>query len=63
VLHISTADEMPFLAKHKRHATVEVTPHHLTLSPMIIRAWAIILQMNPPVRDARRAPRRHLVGR
>jgi dihydroorotase len=32
VLHISTADEMPFLAKHKRHATVEVTPHHLTLS-------------------------------
>ncbi|MDO8360873.1 MAG: amidohydrolase family protein, partial [Devosia sp.] len=31
VLHISTADEMAFLADHKDVATVEVTPHHLTL--------------------------------
>ena len=32
VLHISTADEMVFLAAHKDVASVEVTPHHLTLS-------------------------------
>ena len=31
VLHVSTADEMEFLADHKDYATVEVTPHHLTL--------------------------------
>ena len=28
VLHISTADEMAFLADHKEWASVEVTPHH-----------------------------------
>ena len=32
VLHVSTADEMAFLKDHKDWATVEVTPHHLTLS-------------------------------
>ncbi|MEO1795352.1 MAG: dihydroorotase, partial [Pseudomonadota bacterium] len=31
VLHISTGDEMDFLARHKQWASVEVTPHHLTL--------------------------------
>ncbi len=31
VLHISTAEEMVFLAAHKDVASVEVTPHHLTL--------------------------------
>src|SRR6218665_3527378 len=31
ILHISTADEMVFLAAHKDVASVEVTPHHLTL--------------------------------
>ena len=31
VLHVSTADEMPLLAANKDLATVEVTPHHLTL--------------------------------
>ena len=31
VLHISTAEEMVFLAGHKDVASVEVTPHHLTL--------------------------------
>jgi dihydroorotase len=51
VLHISTADEMPFLAKHKRHATVEVTPHHLTLSADDYARLGTYLQMNPPVRD------------
>ncbi len=32
VLHISTAEEMVFLAGHKDVATVEATPHHLTLA-------------------------------
>ena len=31
VLHVSTAEEMAFLADHKDWASVEVTPHHLTL--------------------------------
>ena len=31
VLHISTGEEMDYLADHKDVATVEVTPHHLTL--------------------------------
>ena len=52
VLHISTADEMPFLARHKRHATVEVTPHHLTLCADDYARLGTYLQMNPPVRDA-----------
>src|SRR5271165_375493 len=32
VLHVSTADEMALLASHKDIASVEATPHHLTLS-------------------------------
>ena len=32
VLHVSTAEEMRFLADHKDIASVEVTPHHLTFS-------------------------------
>src|SRR5436190_273516 len=32
VLHVSTAEEMPLLASSKDVASVEVTPHHLTLS-------------------------------
>jgi dihydroorotase len=31
ILHISTGDEMDYLADHKDVASVEVTPHHLTL--------------------------------
>ena len=31
VLHVSTAEEMAFLARSQAFATVEVTPHHLTL--------------------------------
>ena len=32
VLHVSTAEEIEFLSQHKDIASVEVTPHHLTLS-------------------------------
>ncbi len=52
VLHISTADEMMFLKDHKDIASVEVTPHHLTLSaPDCYERLKAYAQMNPPVRD------------
>ena len=50
VLHISTAEEMPLLAANKDVATVEVTPHHLTLSSDDYTRLGTKLQMNPPVR-------------
>ncbi len=52
VLHVSTAEEMRFLAAHKDIASVEVTPHHLTLSAEDYGRLGTLLQMNPPVRDA-----------
>lgn len=52
VLHISTAEEMVFLAKHKDVASVEVTPHHLTLDETAYDRLGTYVQMNPPVRDA-----------
>jgi dihydroorotase len=53
VLHISTAEEMPLLVANKDIATVEVTPHHLTLSADDYGRLGTLLQMNPPVREAR----------
>src|SRR6185312_1856489 len=52
VLHISTAEEMVFLADHKDVASVEVTPHHLTLDETAYARLGTYAQMNPPVRDA-----------
>lgn len=53
VLHVSTGDEMVFLADHKDVASVEVTPHHLTLcAPECYERLGTYAQMNPPVRDA-----------
>jgi dihydroorotase len=51
VLHISTAEEMVFLTDHKDVATVEVTPHHLTLDETAYLRLGSLGQMNPPVRD------------
>jgi len=52
VLHISTAEEMVFLKDHKDVASVEVTPHHLTLvAPDCYQRLGNYAQMNPPVRD------------
>ncbi len=51
VLHISTAEEMKFLAGHKDVATVETTPHHLTLDDSLYATLGTKLQMNPPVRS------------
>jgi dihydroorotase len=52
VLHISTSEEMRFLADHKDVATVEATPHHLTLTDELYATLGTKLQMNPPVRSA-----------
>jgi dihydroorotase len=53
VLHVSTAEEVRFLAGHKDVATAEVTPQHLTLDGD--EAYARLkgyAQMNPPIRNA-----------
>src|SRR6185312_11562393 len=53
VLHISSGDEMQFLAKNKDVASVEVTPQHLTLAaPECYARLGTKAQMNPPLRDA-----------
>jgi dihydroorotase len=53
VLHVTTAQEMAFLKDHKDVASVEVTPHHLTLeAPDCYTRLGTLAQMNPPVRDA-----------
>lgn len=52
ILHISTAEEMPLLARHKDVATVEATPQHLTLAgPDAYERLGTLAQMNPPLRD------------
>ncbi|MBK8458319.1 MAG: dihydroorotase [Phyllobacteriaceae bacterium] len=53
VLHVSTAEEMDFLVAHKDVATVEATPHHLTLTADDYARLGTLIQMNPPVRAAR----------
>src|SRR5712691_7591094 len=54
VLHVSTAEELQFLADHKDVASVEVTPQHLTFaSPECYARLGTRAQMNPPLRDAR----------
>ena len=53
VLHVTTRDEMGFLAEHRRLISVEVTPQHLTLSaPECYERLGTLAQMNPPIRDA-----------
>jgi dihydroorotase len=53
VLHVSTREEIELLAQHKDLASVEATPHHLTLSSEDYFRLGTRIQMNPPVRDAR----------
>ncbi|MDJ0949356.1 MAG: dihydroorotase [Alphaproteobacteria bacterium] len=54
VLHTTTAEEMALLAGHKRIATVEVTPQHLTLAaPDCYDRLGNYARMNPPIRDGR----------
>lgn len=52
VLHVSTGDEIAFLTHHKKRVSVEVLPHHLTMSaPECYERLGTLAQMNPPVRD------------
>ncbi len=54
VLHLSTAEEAVWLRDHKAYASIEVTPHHLTLvAPDCYQRLGTYAQMNPPVRDDR----------
>ncbi len=54
VLHVSTAEEMEVLVRHRDHATVEVTPQHLTLeAPETYQRLGTLAQMNPPIRGPR----------
>ncbi|MBF0324635.1 MAG: dihydroorotase [Alphaproteobacteria bacterium] len=54
VLHVTTAEEMAYLAGHKDLATVETTPQHLTLAaPECYELLGTLAQMNPPIREAR----------
>jgi dihydroorotase len=53
VLHVTTAQEIAFLAAHKDVASVEVTPQHLTLAgPEAYERLRGYAQMNPPIRGA-----------
>lgn len=53
VLHVTTAEEIEYLANHKDVATVEVTPQHLTLeAPEAYERLKGLAQMNPPIRSA-----------
>ncbi|MBI2241014.1 MAG: dihydroorotase [Magnetospirillum gryphiswaldense] len=52
VLHVTTAEEMDFLADHKDLVTVETTPQHLTLfAPECYEELGTYAQMNPPIRE------------
>ncbi|WP_024277805.1 dihydroorotase [Xanthobacter sp. 126] len=54
VLHVTSAEEMDFLADARDVASVEVTPHHLTMAaPECYERLGTLAQMNPPVRGAR----------
>lgn len=50
ILHLSTAEEVDFLIDHKDVASIEVTPHHLTLTDEAYTRLGTLVQMNPPVR-------------
>jgi len=52
VLHVTTADEISYLAEHKDVASVEATPQHLTLAgPEAYERLKGFAQMNPPIRE------------
>ena len=51
VLHVTTKDEVDFLAMHKKNVTFETTPQHLTLyAPDCYNKLGTYAQMNPPLR-------------
>ena len=51
ILHVTTKEEVDFLAMHKKNITFEITPQHLTLyAPDCYNALGSYAQMNPPLR-------------
>ncbi|MGZ5947832.1 MAG: dihydroorotase [Caulobacteraceae bacterium] len=53
VLHVTTKEEVAYLAQHKDVASVEFTPQHLTLEgPEAYERLKGYAQMNPPIRTA-----------
>jgi dihydroorotase len=51
ILHVSTKEEVDFLAMHKKNITFETTPQHLTLyAPDCYDKLGTYAQMNPPLR-------------
>jgi dihydroorotase len=52
VLHVSTKEEIDFLAMHKKNVTFEITPQHLTIfAPECYDKLGTFAQMNPPIRS------------
>ena len=51
VLHVTTKEEVDFLAMHKKNVTFETTPQHLTIyAPDCYDKLGTYAQMNPPLR-------------
>lgn len=54
ILHVSSSEEMEFLAQNKDIASVEILPQFLTLSaPECYERLGTLAQQNPPIRDQR----------
>lgn len=54
LLHVTTAEEIAFLAEHRELVTVEVPPQHLTFAaPECYERFGTRVQMNPPIRERR----------
>ena len=52
VLHVTTREEVDFLAMHKKNVTFETTPQHLTMyAPDCYDKLGTYAQMNPPIRE------------
>ena len=52
ILHLTTAEEVDFLIKHKDIASIEVTPQHLTFAEDAYKLKGTLVQMNPPIRSS-----------
>jgi len=51
VLHVTTREEIDFLAMHKKNVTFEITPQHLSMyAPDCYNKLGTFAQMNPPLR-------------
>jgi dihydroorotase len=52
ILHLTTEDEIHFLRKKRKWATLEVLPQHLLLNaPECYSTYGTLAQQNPPIRN------------